>query len=141
MIFRRPVVSERAINEGGGICRRPGRSGHVYQGRSRAFSGRSAGLTRTEFNDQSIEDYVWRLCQAATNGLVPVNCNVDMTPSTDSSRVVSPSSITLYIGQHFQLLRLVYPNDEAWKGLGAKELPGCGDTFRTATNYREKCAR
>ncbi|EJK76825.1 hypothetical protein THAOC_01391, partial [Thalassiosira oceanica] len=68
--------------------------------------GRSPLLTRTEFNDQSIEDYVWRLCQAAANGLVPINCNDDMTPSSDSSRVVSPTSIVLYIGQHLQLLKL-----------------------------------
>mmetsp|Transcript_23261 Transcript_23261/g.54885 ORF Transcript_23261/g.54885 Transcript_23261/m.54885 type:complete len:88 (-) Transcript_23261:1397-1660(-) len=48
-------------------------------------------------NDQSIEDYVWRLCQAAANGLVPINCNDDMTPSSDSFRVVvRPAFIVLY---------------------------------------------
>ncbi|EJK60729.1 hypothetical protein THAOC_18862 [Thalassiosira oceanica] len=58
--------------------------------------GRSPRLTGRN-NDQSIEDYVWRLCQAAANGLVPINCNDDMTPSSDSFRVVvRPAFIVLY---------------------------------------------
>ncbi|EJK70383.1 hypothetical protein THAOC_08263 [Thalassiosira oceanica] len=61
--------------------------------------GRSPLLTRTEFNDQSIEDYVWRLCQAAANGLVPINCNDDMTPSKNTSLAKYELELAHYISE------------------------------------------
>lgn len=134
------VPSERAMGQSGSnfdVTQAAGRLVKIY----REMEGLPSTMTFEEMTGDNAHEYLNRFARFLSSRVIPFKFNDNLEPQNpNEKRKLVPSTLALYLGNHFTQIRKTYPNHPDWI---SGELPSWwyplrNDFIEECKNFQQK---